>query len=187
MKPSFTWAARALLAGLLAAAGAAWAGKAHEHGAVRLDLVLAGGELTLDVEMPQDSLLGYERAPRTDAERKAAAAALARLRDGGSLFRLDAGAACVLASAEVRAPVLQPPAGGAVAKGAHPGPDAGGHADVDATYVFRCAQPPRLAALEVLLFDAFKRIERIDVQAVLPQGQRKAVLRPAARVLRLAR
>ena len=49
---------------------------------------------------------------------------------------------------------------------------------------FRCAQPSRVALLDVLLFDAFKRI---DVQAVLPQGQSKAVLRRTARVLRLAK
>jgi hypothetical protein len=39
-------------------------------------------------------------------------------------------------------------------------------------------------ALEVLMFDAFKRI---DVRAVLPQGQSKAVLRRSARTVQLAR
>ena len=38
------------------------------------------------LELPLDSLLGFERAPRTDAERKAAADVLARLRSGGTLY-----------------------------------------------------------------------------------------------------
>ncbi|HMR69005.1 MAG TPA: DUF2796 domain-containing protein, partial [Rubrivivax sp.] len=62
-----------------------------------------------------------------------------------------------------------------------------GHADLDATYTFACAQPARLATLEVGLFDAFRRVERVEVQAALPQGQRKAVLRRSAKVVQLAR
>lgn len=163
---------------LLAAALPARAGKAHEHGAARLDVAVDGAQLTLALEMPLDSVVGYERAPRTEAERQAAAAALARLRGGAALFRTDAAAGCTLASAQVTAPVLEPAAGAAK-------PPADGHADLEANYVFQCAQPARLAAVEVLLFDAFKRLERIEVQAVLAKGQRKAVLRRTARVVRL--
>ncbi len=173
------FARRALALGtsLAFACGVAVAGKAHQHGVVKLDVAVDGGEVSLVVEMPLDNLVGFERAPRTDAERKTAAAALARMRDGASLFRFDAEAQCVLGHSEAAAPVLEQ-------AGAAGGQD--GHADLDATYVFRCAAPARLATLEVLLFDAFRRIERIEVQAVLPHGQRKAVLRGAAPVLRLS-
>ena len=163
---------------ILCTAGLASAAKPHQHGAMKLGVAVEGAELTLVVEMPLDSLVGFERAPRTDAERKAASAALATMRDGAALFRLDAAAQCTLASAKVAAPVLEQVAAADAKKE---------HADLDATYVFKCAQPARLTALEVLLFDAFKRVERIDVQAVLPQGQTKAVLRRSARVMRLAR
>lgn len=167
----------ALAALLLATAGpAAHAGKPHEHGALKMDVALDGAELGIRLEMPLDSLVGFERAPRTDAERRAAVAALARLRDGAALFKADAAARCTLASATVKAPVLEQPAAAA----------ADGHADLDAEYVFRCEQPARLAQLEVLLFEAFGRVERIEVQAVLPKGQRKAVLRRNARTLKLA-
>jgi hypothetical protein len=164
--------------GLLCIAATAVAGKAHEHGSVRLDVAVEGAAVSLSVEMPLDNLLGFERVPRTDAERQAAAAALSKMRDGPALFRFDAAAQCTLASARVEAPALEP--------GAKPAA-AGEHAELDASYVFSCAQPARLAALEVLLFDAFRRVERIDVQAVLPHGQHKAVLRRAARVLRLVK
>ena len=55
------------------------------------------------------------------------------------------------------------------------------HADLDASYVFQCAQPARLATLDVAIFDVFKRVKRIDVQVVGPKGQSKVVLRPPAR------
>jgi len=165
-----------LFAALLAALAPAHAGKAHVHGLLKMDVTLEGADLSIALEMPLDSLVGYERAPRSDAERRAASEALARMRDGASLFRLDAAAQCVLRSVEVSAPVLEQPA----AKN----PD--GHADLEASYVFRCAQPARLAQLEVLLFDVFRRVDRIEVQAALPQGQRKAVLRKTARRLPLA-
>jgi hypothetical protein len=183
---------------LLCCAAGASAGKAHQHGAVTLDVAVEAAEVSLSVEMPLDSLVGFERAPRTQAERQAAAAALAKMRDGGALFRFDAAAQCTLASAKVEAPVLepaaqtttQPPTQTTTQPTTHPTAKpaaAGEHADLDASYAFRCAQPVRLASLEVLLFDAFPRVERIDVQAVLPHGQRKVVLRRAARTVRLAK
>jgi hypothetical protein len=175
---------------LLCFAAGVSAGKAHQHGAVTLDVAVEAAEVSLSVEMPLDSLVGFERAPRTQAERQAAAAALAKMRDGGALFRFDAAAQCTLASAKVEAPVLEPAAQTTTQTTTHPTAKpaaAGEHADLDASYAFRCAQPVRLASLEVLLFDAFPRVERIDVQAVLPHGQRKVVLRRAARTVRLAK
>jgi hypothetical protein len=163
---------------LLCAAGIASAAKPHQHGAMKLGVAVEATDVTLVVEMPLDSLVGFERAPRSDAERKAAAAALATMRDGAALFRLDAAAQCTLASAKVEAPVLEQAAPSGTTKE---------HADLDATYVFKCAQPGRLTTLEVLLFDAFKRVERIDVQALLSHGQTKATLRRTARTVRLAK
>lgn len=144
---------------------------AHQHGIAELDVAVDASEVTLQLEMPLDSLVGFERAPRNDAERQAAAAALAKARDGASLFRFDTASGCTLKQAEVDADVLEP---GAKA-GASQGGD--GHADLDATYVFTCAMPSKLGLLDVRLFDVFKRLERVHVQAALPSGQRKATLR----------
>ena len=170
---------RAALWGLtLFCAAAAHASKAHQHGAVKLDLAVENAQVSIAVEMPLDSLLGFERAPRTEVERQAAAAALQKMRDAAALFRFDAAAQCAPTEVQVEAPVLTPSgaAGGA----------GDGHADLEASYLFRCQAPARLGALEVLLFDAFRRVERIEVQAVLPHGQRRAVLRRGSRQIRLA-
>ena len=100
-----------------------------------------------------------------------------------ALFRFDAKAQCALHDASVEAPVLEQ-ANRAVGR---PAVSTEEHAELGATYVFRCAQPARLTTLEVLLFDAFRRVERIDVKTALPQGQSKTVLRRSARVVRLAK
>lgn len=160
----------------LAAASAAQAHKAHEHGVVRLDVAIEGGTLGIVAEVPLDNLLGFERAPRTDAERKAAADALARLRAPAGLFVVDAAAQCKLARAEVKAPVLE--------AGANP---KDGHADLDAEYRFECAQPAQLRTLELGWFEAFPRVQRIEVQVAGPQGQGKTTLRRPARSVKLVR
>ena len=181
------WAARAALAlawgGAPAAAQAQApikaAAPAHAHGAATLDVAVEGQALTIDLAVPMDSLVGFERAPRSDAERQALAHALARLGDGAALFRPPPDAGCRQTSAQLDAPAGAPAVGTAAAPA--------GHADVAARYTFQCAQPERLVTLELLLFDAFKRIDRVQVQAVLPTGQRRAVLLRTARVLRLGR
>ena len=151
--------------------------KPHEHGAMKVDIAIDGAELTIAVEMPLDNLVGFERAPRNDAERKTAADALAKMRAGGNLWKPNAEAQCTLASAKVEAPVLEP---GAKAS-------TGDHADLDGTYVFKCGQAAKLATLDVGVFDAFKRVKRIEVQIAGPKGQGKTVLRPPAREVRLVK
>ena len=181
-RPTLTRLMLATAVAASGAAGTAWAaGKAHEHGAMKLDVAIEGQKLTIAMEAPLDNLLGFERAPRTDAERKAAADVLARMRSpdqGTPLFALDAAAQCTLGKAEVQAPVLEP--------GAKPAPK-GEHADLDASYEFTCAKPDALRTLDVGLFDAYRRIQRIDVQVAGPKGQAKATLKRPARKVQLAR
>lgn len=172
-------------AGLAVFGGAAGAaGKPHEHGVVKVDVAVDGGMLTVGVEMPMDSLLGFERAPRNDAERKAATEALVKMRDGAALIKPIAAAQCKLDKAEVEAPVLEAPP--KPAAGAKPAAQ-DEHADVDATYTFQCAQPAQLKAVDLHFFDAFRRVQRVEVQAVFPGGQGKTVLRRPARQVKLAK
>jgi hypothetical protein len=181
-----------LVACMAVTASAAHAGKAHEHGVVRLDVSVEGSTLNVEMLAALDNWLGFERAPRTDAERKAAAEVLARLRNpqqGTPLFATDAGAQCQLTLAEVSAPVLEPGAK-PVSKPAtalNSTPKGGEHADLEARYTFQCAQPTQLRTLDLGLFDAYKRIQRIHVQVAGPNGQSKVTLRKPARSVPLTR
>jgi hypothetical protein len=156
---------------------------AHEHGAVKLDVAIDGAALTIGLEAPLDSLIGFERAPRNDKERRAADEGLTRLRSGAGLFSADAAAQCTLVKVEVQAPVLDPGTK-ASAKTAEAKDE---HADLDATFEYKCAQPQLLRTLDVGLFDAFKRIQRIDVQVAGPKGQLKSTLKRPARIVPLQR
>lgn len=155
------------------------AAHAHQHGHVSLDVAVEGGTLTLAMSSPLDSIVGYERAPRTEAERRAAAQALARLRAPGALFVPDAAAGCKLAQATVEAPVLE---------GDGKGGGAGdGHADLDADYEFECAKPEALRTLKLGLFDTFARIKEIVVQTATPAGQTRVELQRPANTVKLGR
>ena len=153
----------------------AWSHGPHEHGAVRLDIGVDAGTLTLQLESPLDNLLGFERAPRNGAERAAAAAAVATLKAAATLFRIDPAAGCTPAAVSLNSAAL--------GLGApEPGAQAG-HADIDGSFEFRCSNAGRAAFVDVGLFAAFARIQRIDVQVALATGQFKRTLkRPAQRV-----
>lgn len=170
-----------ILIALGLAACPAWAGKAHEHGVLKLDVAIEGNTLSVALESPLDSVLGFERAPRSAAERQAAADLLTRLRSpdqGTPLFTTDAAARCTLSKALVRAPVLETATQAA-------GKD--GHADLDADYTYTCALPGQLKSLDLGLFDSFRQLKRIDVQVAGPQGQSRLTLTRPARRIPLAR
>lgn len=155
----------------------AWAAKPHEHGVARVDVGVEARRLSVFLEMPLDSAVGFEREPRTDAERQQAQAALARLNDGAALWRIDPAAGCTLAKANVEA--------GPLAPGAAPAKE--GHDDLDASYEFTCTDAAKAGFVEVGLFDAFARLQRVEVQAVTRKGQLKATLKRPTSRLPLAR
>lgn len=179
-------AARAALAIVTASlAGAAVAGGPHQHGVARLDLAVDGPRIVIDVESPLDNLVGFERAPRTAAERQRTDAMAARLKRGETLFMIDAAAGCRFVKAELVSAVLK--------LGPSAPPDAQGHAhgdehaDLEAHYEFECDDSARAAFLETALFEGFPRLRRIDVQGVASKGQFKATLKRPTRRIALVR
>lgn len=177
MQWSTWWPSRLLMALSALAATPVLADKAHEHGIARLDIVVEAQRITFQLDTPLDNLVGYERAPRDDAERRQADAMLARLREPATLFTIDPAAGCKPAAVEL--------GGGARLLGASPAPETAkdGHADLQARYEFSCQDGWRAGFVEARLFDAFVRLQRVEIQAVTRKGQLRATLRrPAGRV-----
>ena len=169
----------ALRLGMLAMPAIALAqGQAHQHGVLELGIAVEARKLTLQMASPLDNLVGFERAPRTDAERKRVEAALAKLKAAQTLFVIDPAAQCKLSNVTLSSAVLKlgaTPPGGASAKDEH--------ADIDAIFEFECQDAARAAFVDVGLFDAFAEMKRIEVQVATPKGQLKRTLsRPARRV-----
>jgi hypothetical protein len=148
---------------------------AHVHGAVSLDVAVEGKTLSIDLESPLDNLLGFEHKPNTPAQRTAADALLKQMKDPAAWLKPDAAAQCTVAKVEVVSAVLEP------------GAKDGEHADLDASYAFSCAAPEKLTTLEVGLFDAFKRVQRINAQVVTAGGQSKQSLKRPQNKIKLSK
>jgi uncharacterized protein YbjQ (UPF0145 family) len=147
---------------------------AHVHGQVQANVAVQGNKLSVQFEIPLDSLLGFEHRPRTDAQRQAAQATVQELKQAANWLKPDAAAGCTLSNSEVDAQALEP---------AKPGAREQTHADLDASYEFTCAAPEQLAGLDILLANSFKRIKRLEVQVAGAKTQSKQTLRaPATRV-----
>ena len=164
------------LIGLSMSVAAGAQGHPHVHGAATLGIVVETGRVTVQLETPLDGLLGFERAPRTDAEKRRVADAATTLKGADSLFRFTPAAGCTSASVELNSAALglgHPDPGEAHAE----------HADLDATFVFRCPHTERLTEVDVGLFSAFAGMNRLLVEVVTARGQFKRELtRPAQRV-----
>jgi hypothetical protein len=143
---------RPLLLALLIAAPAL-AAPAHQHGVAALDVGVEPGRVTLELDTPLDNLLGFEHAPRSDAERERVEAVVKKLKAADGLGL-----------------------GGSA-------PDKDAHADLQGRFEFTCKAGNKAGFVEVGLFDAFATLKRIDLQVVTPRGQLKATLvKPASRV-----
>ncbi len=174
---------RTVFAMALATAGAlptaqAQPPRAHVHGQLRLDIAIEGPTVTIAMEAPLDTLVGFERAPRGDAESKAVQAAIAQLRAADRLFKTDPAGNCKLGPVELRSSVLGlgKPESGTKAKD-------DGHADLHASFGFNCSHAAQTKFIELGLFEAFQGARQIEVQIVTPDGQFKRTLRrPATRL-----
>lgn len=183
--------------GLIAAAAAvsalfalapAGAHEAHVHGLGKLDVALDGNTLTLHLDTPLVNLLGFEHAAKSAQDRQAAQKMSTQLRSAAGMFAPTPAAECKPASVKLVSAALDPALLGEAPATAKPEPAhaaAGEHADLDGDFVFHCAHPERLQAIDVKLFDAFPGFQKIDVQAVTPKRQSAVTLKPGATVIPL--
>ena len=180
--------------------GQAQPAAAHTHGQAQLTLAQDGSTVVLTLVMPLEAAVGFERAPRTAAERQRADQALARLRLPGGGFQLDAAAACQPHHVTLEVGPLATEAARPADKARHsheahrghddhdhPAAHADAHADLEASYRFECAQPTRLRGLLTDVFEAWPRLQRLEVQLATPQGQWRQSLRRPQRSIALVR
>lgn len=156
---------------------------AHVHGIAKLEVVVEGNTLSVHLETPLDGVLGFEHAPGNAKERAEVAEMRRKLADGGKLFVPTAAAQCTLKSVQVAAPMLDEKA----RKNANPKANISansGHGDLDADFLFSCAQPAKLSGMEVKLFAAFPKVREVGVQVVT--AKRQFAMRLNARNSRLS-
>lgn len=131
----------------------------HEHGVVTFNLALEGELLSLEVDAPAINVLGFERSPRNDAERKVVADTHAWLSGGREILAVPGNAGCRAQAVSFTAPKL-----------------GSGHADYRPRYSFRCSNPAALGWVEVWALRKLKDVERAEVNLITPTVQRQQTL-----------
>lgn len=170
-----------LLAALVLACSPALALKAHQHGVAEVDLVREGGHFEIQLKADGEGIVGFERAPRDDAERAKSDAARVALENGAVLFALPPGAGCRLTDSDVDVPHAaagkhghdpEHHDGRGVAK-------ADAHADWRASYRFECQRGAAADSVDLAgLFSAFPGITRARLQWITDHAQSGTELRP---------
>ncbi|KQP18041.1 DUF2796 domain-containing protein [Pseudorhodoferax sp. Leaf267] len=162
---------------LLAAAAPAMAqGHAHSHGQLSLDVAVDAQDITVRLDAPLHDLVGFERAPRSVAERGRVTALLEQLKLADKLFVLDPAGGCKLGDVQIASAVLGLGSAPAPAKD-EAAPE---HADLDMTVTFACDKAAAARFIDVKLFDAFKGVRSVDAQVATAKGQSRVSLRRAA-------
>ncbi len=159
----------------------------HEHGIGQLNVILDGTVLSLELLLPAGDVAGFEHLPVTVKERMTVRRVAAELGKAERQFAVPAAAGCVVVTAEVDGEQMEAighkhehdHGHAAAAQGAH------AHAEYHATYRYTCRKPQALRQLEVKVFAAYPKLQKLRYQAVLPGGGGAGMLTPAAARLTL--
>ena len=150
---------------------------AHEHGVGRLNAVLDGQALELELDSPAMNLVGFEHLATTPADKAKVGAARKQLENPVALFNLPKAAGCVVSSQELNSPLFgdKPEADhddddDDAKDGAHEHHH--DHSEIHAHYQFTCATPTALSNLDLTqVFKTFPATQKIQVQLIGPSGQ----------------
>jgi hypothetical protein len=148
---------------------------AHEHGAARLNVVLDGQALELELESPAMNLVGFEHAASSAADKAKIAAVRSQLQDPQALFGLSADD-CTVSDLELESALFEEVAHDEQ----HADDDDSEHSEIHAHYQLDCQKPGELKQLNLSeLFKRFPATEKIQVQLIGPSGQQGVELTPA--------
>jgi hypothetical protein len=142
--------------------------KAHVHGVAALSLAMDGAKGELEIEIPAEGVVGFERAPRTAVEKKAVDDALNSFRTRvNELVVLPAASACKLTLRE--------------ADVHREGPQ---HAEFHARYEVSCAKP-LAGEVRFGVTKVFPRTREVNVTFVDGDRQQGVRIKADARSLKL--
>jgi hypothetical protein len=166
---------------------------AHEHGKARLNVVFAGDELVIELEVPGVNVVGFEHPAHSDSEKRAVSKALRRFKEVGSLFRTTPAATCNVESLRVRLGDSETSSAPSIPQHEHghdgsretSGDDA--HSVLLAEYHLHCGNPGALQWLDVSVFPHLLGTESIIGQLATELFQTRIQLRPGDERIRLAR
>ena len=164
---------------------------AHEHGVGRLNAVLDGQALELELDSPAMNLVGFEHAATSAADKAKVAAARKQLENPLALFNPPKAAGCVISTQELNSPLFgDKPEADHDDDDDHDAKDGAhehhhDHSEIHAHYQFTCATPTALSNLDLTqVFKTFPATQKIQVQLIGPSGQQGVEATPQAATLK---
>jgi hypothetical protein len=142
----------------------------HEHGKVTFNVALEDQTLTIELDSPADNVIGFEHPPRTQAQRTAVRDMAAWLQSGRGLFAFSPAAACRFTAAELHAPQWN---------------DQDKHADYEARFTYRCAQPGELKWMQLRLLPKLHAVQEAHVNLLTATRQASETVKGADERVRL--
>ena len=160
---------------------------AHVHGLARLNFVVEGNAIQMELQSPAVNLVGFEYAPATEADLAAIGKAVALLEDGEALFRFNAAAGCRMTENSIASTLIgESHAGQEHGHDSHDHDEQGHetHADFEAAWRFECASPEALEQLDIGLFEAFPGTSELRVEYIAGDRQQATELTSASHLIR---
>lgn len=166
---------------------------AHTHGVANLLATIEGNELYVELESPLYNLLGFERAPKGEAEIAAWMAAARAVRAPAQILGLPPAAQCQLSKSSLGV------FGGDATLGAQDDPhahaaghDADRHDEADhaesnvvLSWTFRCIKIEAVTSIEATVLRTFPRITRLTATYLDATTQKAERLTPASSRFRI--
>ena len=153
--------------------------EAHIHGEAKLNIVLEGPELLIELKSPSYNLVGFEHAPKTKNQLELVENTIELLKKFKNVADTSSGANCKIADASVSTSM----------RGIHEDEhhedehhedehhedehqhsEKKIHSEFFATYFLTCTRPENLKSIELNLFSTFGLMEEVDVQ-LISQGR----------------
>ena len=178
----------------------------HEHGHGTVDIVMEAEELVIELKVPAVNVVGFEHAPRDDAQREAIRQALVPFEDASSALVLSSEAGCELEAIQASLAGMTRKGDGHQDTGhghevhdddtnghAEHGheeheaqADGEDHSELHATYHLHCHEPGQLRQIDLQVLEHLHDIEEIDVRLVTLEVQRALTLHTGKTVIELA-
>ncbi|WP_088346838.1 MULTISPECIES: DUF2796 domain-containing protein [Rhodomicrobium] len=151
----------------------------HEHGHGRLNIVIEGKRVSMELEVPGADIVGFEHEASTTEQKATVTKAKATLADALKIFKFPAAAHCKLADAKVAIQAEDEHENEHEAAEAKDGDKAEGeaeggehhHSEFHVTYAIDCGAPEKLTGIDFKYFDHFAGAQELDINLVTAKGQ----------------
>ena len=140
---------------------------AHVHGQAQLQLAIDESQAVLSFSSPLDNFLGFERAPKDEAEQEKVKQLLLQLQNPLLWIELSPAAQCQVGQIELDSPVIT---------GKQKSNDEKKHGDLRFDVELQCKNPQQLRNLKANVMQLYKGIHRLKVEVVHAGGQHAKTL-----------